>query len=76
MTPADVEFPNDPATASPNRVKVTVSTAARAQADGRRAGVDAHRRYFGTSTVDIARHRNGRGCARQRDDVRQAVHDS
>ena len=55
VTPADVEFENDPATASPDRVKVTVyKTAARAQADGSGGPVSTLIAYlFGTSAVDI-----------------------
>jgi Flp pilus assembly protein TadG len=55
VTPADVEFENDPATASPDRVKVTVfRTAGRAQADGTGGPVSTLIAYlFGTSTVDI-----------------------
>ena len=71
VTPNDVEFLNDPA-GQPNRVKVTVyRTAARGNPVSTLIA-----RYFGASRRRHRRHRHGGSVAGQRDDLREAVHDS
>ena len=67
----DVEFLNDPS-GEPNRVKVTVYR----RADRGNAMTTMVARYFGMDTIGRHGDRDGGSGRRQRDDVREAVHDS